>query len=76
VWMLVLGFLLVIMKAMEFGPVGNWPWWLVLSPFIAIVIWWEIIEKVFHLREKREAKQLESERKARMDRLYGKDKKK
>ena len=62
------------MKFMEFGPVANWSWWVVLSPFIAILIWWEVIERVFKLREKREAAKLASDKKDRMDRIMGKKK--
>ena len=74
-YLLAIGFLLVLMKFLEFGPVATWPWWVVLMPFVLIVIWWEVIERVFGLRAKREQKQLEKERKERMDRLYGKGKK-
>lgn len=70
-YLLIIGFLLVIMKFMEFGPVATWSWWAVLSPFIAIIIWWEVIEKVFKLRQKREAAQLEREKKERLDRMMG-----
>jgi len=63
--------LLVLMKFMEFGPPATWSWWIILSPFIAILIWWEVIEKVFKLRQKREAAQLEKEKKDRLDRMMG-----
>lgn len=75
-YLLVIGFLLVIMKFMEFGPVGNWSWWIVLSPFVIIIFWWEVIERVFKLREKREAAQLVKDRKERADRLMGRTSKK
>lgn len=39
-WMVMLGLLLVLMKAAEFGPVGDWSWWLVLLPFGVAVVWW------------------------------------
>jgi len=70
-YLLIIGFLLVIMKFMEFGPPANWSWWIILSPFIAIIIWWEVIEKIFKLRQKREAAQLEKEKKERLDRMMG-----
>lgn len=70
-YLLIIGFLLVIMKFLEFGPVAEWSWWIILSPFIAIIIWWEVIEKIFKLRQKREIAQAEREKKERLDRLMG-----
>lgn len=35
-----LGLLLLVMKYLEFGPVGNWSWWVVLAPFGLAVAWW------------------------------------
>ena len=34
------GLALLAMKYLEFGPVANWPWWLVLSPFGMAIAWW------------------------------------
>jgi small Trp-rich protein len=36
----VVGVLLLAMKLAEFGPVGNWSWWPVLTPFGLAVLWW------------------------------------
>ena len=38
--LIVLGVLLLVMRVAEFGPVGAWPWWVVLSPFPAAALWW------------------------------------
>ncbi len=73
-WMLVIGFLLTLLKFADINPVANWPWWVVLMPFALIIIWWEVIEKVFGLRQKREQARMEQERKERAERLYGKKK--
>jgi small Trp-rich protein len=35
-----LGLLLLLMKSQEFGAVGGWSWWAVLSPFAGAIIWW------------------------------------
>jgi small Trp-rich protein len=35
-----LGVLLLILRIAEYGPVGQWPWWVVLLPFGAAVLWW------------------------------------
>jgi small Trp-rich protein len=37
---LVLGLVLLGMKAAEFGPVANWSWFWVLAPFGLAVLWW------------------------------------
>lgn len=34
------GLLLIGLKLLELGPMGDWSWWLVLSPFAAAVAWW------------------------------------
>ncbi|MBL8516063.1 MAG: TIGR04438 family Trp-rich protein [Betaproteobacteria bacterium] len=73
-YLLIIGFLLVLLKFMDINPVSQWSWWWVLSPFIIILIWWEVIERVFKLREKREEAKLVEERKERLDRLMGKKK--
>ena len=35
-----LGLILLIMKYLEFGPVAEWDWWFVLSPFGLAMAWW------------------------------------
>ena len=35
-----LGILLVLLKYLEVGPVANWSWWVVLTPFAVTAIWW------------------------------------
>lgn len=37
---LLLGLALLAMKALEYGPVAEWSWWLVLAPFGLAVLWW------------------------------------
>ncbi len=39
-YFVILGVLLLLMKATDFGIVGAWSWWAVLWPFLAAVIWW------------------------------------
>ena len=74
-YIMILGAILVLLKVADIGPTAQWPWWAVLIPFALVLFWWEVIEKVFGLRAKREQKQLEQEKKDRFDRLYGKNKK-
>jgi small Trp-rich protein len=39
-YLLGIGILLLLMKYLEIGPVAEWSWWVVLSPFAAAVAWW------------------------------------
>ena len=39
-WFLVIGLILGGLKLAEGPVVGNWPWWLVLTPFGITVLWW------------------------------------
>lgn len=37
---LLLGILLTLLKSLEIGPVANWSWWWVLSPYAVAAAWW------------------------------------
>jgi len=39
-YLLAIGLLLMVMKYMEMGPVAEWSWYWVLSPFAAAAVWW------------------------------------
>lgn len=39
-YLLSLGIVLSLLKYLEIGPVGTWPWWWVLSPFALTSLWW------------------------------------
>ncbi len=36
----IVGVLLIVLKVAEFGPVAEWSWWWVLSPFPLAMLWW------------------------------------
>ena len=42
--MVVVGVLLLVAKMAGFGPFANWSWWIVVSPFIAAVLWWKFAD--------------------------------
>ena len=44
-YLVLIGVVLLIMKSVAYGPVADWPWWGVLAPFGAAVIWWAIADK-------------------------------
>lgn len=65
-YLLALGILLMLMKYMEFGPVAEWSWWWVLSPFAGAAVWWWWADATGYT--KRKAVQQENDRKqARID---------
>ncbi|HEY0200926.1 MAG TPA: TIGR04438 family Trp-rich protein [Burkholderiaceae bacterium] len=35
-----LGIVLLVLKYLEIGPVGQWDWWWVLAPFALAAAWW------------------------------------
>jgi small Trp-rich protein len=53
VWLIGIGFILLLMKWLQFGPVANWSWWLVLTPLFIAFFWFEVIEPMFGLDKKR-----------------------
>ncbi len=42
--MVIIGVLLLIAKLAEFGPFGNWSWWIVALPFALAVGWWQFAD--------------------------------
>lgn len=55
---LVLGLILLGMKAAEFGPVAAWSWWIVLAPFGLAVLWWAFADGT-GLTKRREIEKME-----------------
>jgi small Trp-rich protein len=43
---LIIGVLLLAGKLAEIGPMGEWPWWVVLTPFGLATLWWAISDKL------------------------------
>lgn len=39
-YLLAIGILGLLLKYLEIGPVANWSWWVVLSPFALAAVWW------------------------------------
>jgi small Trp-rich protein len=39
-YLLGLGIVLLLLKWLQWVPVANWSWWLVLLPFALAVVWW------------------------------------
>ena len=43
---LLVGIVLLILKAIGFGPVASWSWWWVAAPFALAVVWWWFADSV------------------------------
>jgi small Trp-rich protein len=63
-WLLVIGLILVGLKVAEVSPVAGWPWWAVLLPFGATVLWWVIADST-GLTAKREQERWNAKREKR-----------
>ena len=62
-----LGLILVVMKYMVYGPVADWPWLLVLSPFAGAMAWWSFADRS-GLTAKRAMQHEQQRRQERIDR--------
>ncbi|PKO62484.1 MAG: hypothetical protein CVU24_03865 [Betaproteobacteria bacterium HGW-Betaproteobacteria-18] len=66
-YLLGLGLVLLLMKYAALGPVADWSWWWVLSPFALAVVWWAWADNSGYT--KRKAMEREEQRlKGRRDR--------
>lgn len=68
--LVVIGVLLFLMKILDFDPVARWSWVWVLTPFILVFIWWEVIapmvgwdKKVAEKKMKDDAREAEEAKK-------------
>jgi small Trp-rich protein len=53
---LLVGVVLLVLKFAELGPVAQWDWWWVLTPFVLAAIWWWIADATGYTRRKAEAR--------------------
>ena len=64
---LILGILLVALKYLEIGPVAQWSWWWVLSPFAVTLLWWAWADMTGYTKRKAMQK-MDERKKERIDR--------
>jgi small Trp-rich protein len=66
-YLIVIGALLIGLKALALGPVAEWSWWWVLSPLAVAFVWFEFLEKPLGFdRRKVEHLEIEKRRKERV----------
>ena len=67
-----LGVLTLVLKWLEIGPVAQWSWWAVLSPFALAVGWWAFADAMgftARTRQKREDERREQRRRNTVESL-------
>jgi small Trp-rich protein len=45
-YFVLLGLVMVGLRLAGLAPVAHWSWWVVLSPFAAAAIWWQLADKL------------------------------
>ncbi|HNW02382.1 MAG TPA: TIGR04438 family Trp-rich protein [Burkholderiaceae bacterium] len=65
-YLLGLGIVLLLMKYLEMGPVATWNWWIVLTPFALVVVWWAWADSSGYTKRKAMERE-DARRKARVD---------
>jgi small Trp-rich protein len=62
--LVVIGVLLFLMKILDFDPVARWSWVWILSPFVLVFIWWEVIAPMVGWDKKMAEKKMREEAKS------------
>lgn len=66
-YFVLLGLLLMVLKWTETGPVAQWAWWWVLSPFLGAVLWWAWADATGYY-QRREMRKMDEKRDLRRER--------
>lgn len=65
-YFLMIGVLGLALKYLEIGPVANWSWWMVLSPFALAAAWWAWADASGYTKRK-EVGKMEDRKQKRID---------
>ena len=71
-WLVVLGVVLLVLKAAGLGVVAGLSWWLVLAPFALAAVWWQIADATGYTQRQameRERRRAEARRQAQFEAL-------
>jgi len=71
-YLLGLGIVLLLLKYLAIGPIADWSWWWVLSPFALAVVWWAWADASGYTKRKqmeREEKRIAERRQRTKDAL-------
>lgn len=64
---LVIGIILLVLKILGVGFAATLSWWWVLLPFALAFVWWEIIDPMFGLSQKRAMRRMDERAQARRE---------
>lgn len=68
--LVILGLLLVCLKWVGIGVFVAWPWWVVLLPFVAALVWWQVSDALgwtSRAAQEREQQRVKSRRDAHIE---------
>jgi len=65
-WFVAIGVVLILLKLLSVGPVADWSWLWVLSPFAAAVAWWAFADAT-GMTKRREIQRMEDRKAARRE---------
>ena len=65
-YFLLIGIGMLDMKYLEIGPVADWSWWVVLSPFALAAAWWAYADASGYTKKK-EVEKMDKRRQDRID---------
>lgn len=63
----VIGIILLVLKILGVGFAATLSWWWVLLPFALAFVWWEIVDPMFALSQKRAMREMGERAQARRD---------
>jgi small Trp-rich protein len=63
----IIAVIILLMKLADIGPVANWSWFYVMLPFVALIIWWEVLSKWFGSEKRAAEKKMKDEIKAQQE---------
>ncbi len=63
----IIGVLLLLAKVAEFSVFATWSWWIILAPFAAAVVWWQLSDSL-GLTQKRAMDKMEQRKVERRER--------
>lgn len=66
-YLLGLALVLTLLKYLDIGPVGHWPWWWIGVPYAAAAAWWWWAD-TFGYTKRREVEKIEQRKQDRINR--------
>ncbi|MGA8007900.1 MAG: TIGR04438 family Trp-rich protein [Thiomonas sp.] len=61
----ILSLIFIALKLLDVAPVAAWSWWWVLLPLVFAFLWWEVIDPMFGISQKRAMNDMADRRNAR-----------